>query len=109
MAGTALPKEPEEFPTPRIPRPLRRSLRSVLEPEESTVPEPDPFLALRKHAVLVVLLIGLFGGLGVMFAYYQPPTYVATATMVLEDPQSSALTGTVRAADAERYVANQVA
>ncbi len=81
----------------------------MLEPSESTVPEPNPFGALRRHILLVVVLVGMFAALGAAFAAFGPERYVATASLVVENPRGSTLSAIARAADTERYVANQVA
>lgn len=77
--------------------------------QEFTVSELDPLRTVGRHAVVVVLLVVVFGVLGGVYATYRPETYVATASLVLEDPRGATFFGTARAADTERYVANQIA
>ncbi len=76
--------------------------------EQSTASDTDPIRALRQYPLIVVVFAVAFGILGAGFASSQPPTFVATAGLVVEDARTSGLFDS-RAGDAERYVADQVA
>lgn len=70
--------------------------------------DTDPIAAVRQHPVVVLLCALVLGAVGGLFATTQPTAYSARAVLVVEDVRTTAGT-TQRAADAERYVADQVA
>jgi Mrp family chromosome partitioning ATPase len=76
---------------------------------EAEAPEPNPFRAVWKHAAIVASLVIFFAVLAAVVAANRPDSYLASASIVIEDPSGVALFSTARAADTERYVANQVA
>lgn len=57
----------------------------------------------------MVSLVIVFSVLAAVFSANRPVRYVATSSLVLQDPSGVGLFSTARSADAERYVSNQVA
>lgn len=76
--------------------------------ETRSTSEANPITAVRQYPWIVVVFALAFGALGGIFALLQPPSFAATARLVVQDPRTTAQL-TTRAADAERYVADQVA
>lgn len=81
----------------------------MLESSEAAAPEPNPFRLLQRRAPIVVSITIVCAVLAAVFSQNRPESYVAAASLVIEDPSGVTLFSTVRAADSERYVANQVA
>jgi Mrp family chromosome partitioning ATPase/capsular polysaccharide biosynthesis protein len=78
-------------------------MRTFDEPKE---PETDPLSAIRQHPLLVLGIAALFGVLGAWYALSGPAVFVSKTSLIVEDTRFSSSRST---ADAERYVADQVA
>ena len=77
------------------------------EPSQRAL-EPTVPRAVWQHRWLVLVAVVLSGCLGAAYSIIQPEEWVATASLVVEDPRASALFELGVAQRPERYVENQV-
>jgi Mrp family chromosome partitioning ATPase/capsular polysaccharide biosynthesis protein len=70
--------------------------------------EPTALSAAWRYRWLVLFVVIVFAAAGVLLALARPPEFIATASLVVQDPRLAGFTEEIRQ-DPERYVANQVA
>lgn len=71
--------------------------------------EPTVLGAMWRFKWLTILIAGLVTALAVGYAYLSPEKYEGVASLLVEDPQASALFDTGNIQSPQRYVADQVA
>lgn len=69
--------------------------------------EPTIFGAMIRYRWLVLVIVAFFVALGLLYDANQPPTYVATASLIVEDPRTTSPFETP-SGQPQRYVADQV-
>ncbi|HJU82411.1 MAG TPA: AAA family ATPase [Acidimicrobiia bacterium] len=70
--------------------------------------QPGVLASAWRYRRLVVLIVVLFGLAALLFTAIRPNRYLAEATIVLEDPETSLLLGTNSLVAGDRLVANQL-
>lgn len=76
--------------------------------DESSMGQPGVLASAWRYRRLVVLIVVLFGLAALLFTAIRPNRYLAEATIVLEDPETSLLLGTNSLVAGDRLVANQL-
>ena len=71
--------------------------------------EPTVLGAMRKYWWLVILIVVAITALAIVYAFFSPVSYQATANLVVEDPQTGNLFDIGIEQRPERYVADQAA
>ncbi|MGH8926394.1 MAG: AAA family ATPase [Acidimicrobiia bacterium] len=76
--------------------------------DESIMGQPGVLSSAWRYRRLVVAIVALFGLAALLFTTLRPDQYSAEATVVLEDPETSAVLGTSTLVSGDRLVANQL-
>lgn len=76
--------------------------------DESSMGQPGVLASAWRYRRLVVLIVALFGLAALLFTAIRPNRYLAEATIVIEDPETSLLLGTNSLVAGDRLVANQL-
>ena len=70
--------------------------------------EPDLFTVIRDRWALIVGLAVIFGLLGLLIGGARPAKYSSTASVVVEDPQTSSIFESTSGSKPERYLETQI-